>query len=258
MSALSPADVPREAQSLGPQRTQRTQRTAIGQALPKSGCPLRNSPIFAPFTSFAKKKPLSPRPARGFTLLELIVAIAVFAVAATMAYSGLDLLLRSRAGLEQSAERQRELELAVLALERDLRQALGRPARGPYGDELPAFAGSGVAAEWSVLDLTGGPDGVHAQLVRVRWGLVDGALWRGREPVLDRSPRETARNRKLLDGVQRLAFHYLAGANQRLDQWPPRTGITAPERLPRAVEVSLQLADVGEIVRLVELPETPR
>lgn len=215
--------------------------------------------FFASFASFADPSSRSARDRqRGFTLLELIVAIAVFAVAATMAYSGLDLLLRSRANLEQGADRQRELELAVLALERDLRQALGRPARGPYGDELPALAGSGIAAEWSVLDLVGGRDGVHAQAVRVRWGLVDGALWRGREAVLDRSPRENVRNRKVLGGVRRLSFRYLAGARQRLDQWPPRIGISAPERLPRAVEVTLQLADVGEIVRLVELPESPR
>lgn len=199
-----------------------------------------------------------PRRARGFTLIELMVAIAVFAVVATMAYSGLDLLLRSGASLEQGAQRQREVELAVLALERDLRQALARPARGPYGDEQPAFAGGAVAAEWTVLDLASAREGVHAQATRVRWGLVDGALWRGREAVLDRSPRDTTRDRRVLDGVQRLAFRYVGGGRQRLDQWPPRTGISAPERLPRAVEFSLQLQDIGEIVRLVELPEAPR
>ncbi|GMU42239.1 MAG: type II secretion system minor pseudopilin GspJ [Xanthomonadales bacterium] len=187
-----------------------------------------------------------------------MVAIAVFAVAATMAYSGLDLLLRSSASLEQGAERQREIELAVLALERDLRQALARPVRGPYGEEQSAFVGDAVAAEWTVLDLASARDGIHAQATRVRWGLLDGALWRARETVLDRSPRETTRNRRVLGGVQRLAFRYVGGGRQRLDQWPPRTGINAPERLPRAVEVSIQLQDQGEIVRLVELPEAPR
>lgn len=201
---------------------------------------------------------MSGRSQRGFTLIELIVAIAIFAIVATMAWSGLDLLLRSRASLEQGADRQRELELAVLALERDLRQALARPARGPYGDEQPAFAGNTLAAEWSVLDLASSRAGVHAEATRVRWGLVDGALWRGRDAVLDRSPRESVRARRVLADVQRLTFRYVGGGRQRLDQWPPRTGITGPERLPRAVEVTLQLADLGEIVRLVELPETPR
>lgn len=195
---------------------------------------------------------------RGFTLLELIVAIAVFAVVATMAYSGLDLLLRSRESLEAQAQRQRELELAVLGIERDLRQALARPARGPYGDEQPALIGSGIAAEWTALDLTSSRDGVRTAALRVRYALVDGALWRSRDAVLDRSPRDSSRTRKVLGDVERLSWRFVAAGRQRLDQWPPRTGITAPERLPRAVEVTLTLKDIGEIVRLVELPEAPR
>jgi general secretion pathway protein J len=194
----------------------------------------------------------------GFTLLELIVAVAVFAVVATMAYSGLDLLLRSRERLEQASERQRAIDLAVLSLERDLRQALPRPVRGAYGDEQPAMSGNGVAAEWTVLDLGSARDGVRMEATRVRYAVVDGALWRARDAVLDRSPRETARSRRLLEGVERLSWRYLQSARQRLDQWPPRTGIVAPERLPRAVEVTLVLEDRGEISRLIELPEAPR
>jgi len=228
-----------------------------------SPCRLKPSSLsFASFASFADKKGLRPNRARnrdrGFTLLELIVAVAVFAVVATLAYSGLDLMLRSRASLEGEADRQRAVELAVLGLERDLRQALARPVRGPYGEEQPALMGSAGAAEWTVLDLTSSRDGVHPVAGRVRYAVVDGALWRARDPVLDRSPRESARNRRVLADVQRMSFRYVAGARQRLDQWPPRTGITAPERLPRAVEVTLVLADRGEISRLIELPESPR
>jgi general secretion pathway protein J len=219
---------------------------------------------FAFFASFADKRtgPANRRGHRcrqhGFTLLELIVAVAVFAVVATIAYSGLDLVLRSRSSLEAEASRQRELDLAVLGLERDLRQALARPVRGPYGNEQPAMAGSAVAAEWTLLDLASSRQGVYPDAGRVRYELVDGALWRSRDAVLDRSPRETSRRRRVLDDVERLSFRYVASIRQRLDQWPPRTGITAPERLPRAVEVTLVLADRGEIVRLIELPEAPR
>lgn len=195
---------------------------------------------------------------RGFTLLELIVAVAIFAVVATMAYSGLDLLLRSQESLDQTAARQRAVDLAVLRIERDLQHALPRPARGAYGDPQPAMVGSEALAEWSVLDLQGAKDGVRPQGMRVRYAVIDGQLWRAQDAVLDRTPRDSARQRPILDQVERISFRYLVGNKQRLDQWPPRSGITAPERLPRGVEVTLRLKDIGEIVRIVELPETPR
>ena len=197
-------------------------------------------------------------PQRGFTLLELIVAVAIFAVVATMAYGGLDLLLRSQSTLDSTAARQRAIDLAVLRIERNLAHALARPARGPYGDPQPAMQGSAVLAEWSVLDLQGATDGIRPQGMRVRYAVIDDQLWRAQDAVLDRTPRESARQRPILDQVERISFRYLVGNKQRLDQWPPRSGITAPERLPRGVEVALRLKDVGEIVRVVELPEAPR
>lgn len=194
----------------------------------------------------------------GFTLIELIVAVAVFAVVALMAYGGLDLILRSRAGLEQSFERQREIERAVLRIERDLRQSYARAVRGAYGEEQPAMAGDSQRLSFSSLELRSDADGVAARGARIGYLRRDGALWRSADPVLDRSPRETARLTQQLQRVARVQFSYLGEGNQRLDQWPPRTGIVAPERLPRAVEVLIELEDVGEIVRLIELPEAPR
>lgn len=198
------------------------------------------------------------RPQRGFTLLEVIVAVAIFAVVSLMAYSGLELLLRSQRGLDTAAERQRTIDLAVLRLERDLRQAYARPVRGPYGDAQAAMIGSQTRAEWSVLDLQGARDGVREQGTRVSYAVQDGALWRAQDPVLDRTPRDSARKRLLLDQVERISWRYWIAGKQRLDQWPPRTGISAPERLPRAIEVTLKLKDVGDIVRIIELPEMPR
>jgi hypothetical protein len=119
------------------------------------------------------------------------------------------------------------VELAVLGLERDLRQALARPVRGPYGEEQPALAGSATAAEWTVLDLTSSRDGVHPVAGRVRYTVVDGALWRARDPVLDRSPRESARSRRVLEDVQRISWRYVASARR-----DSTNGRRAPE-LPR-------------------------
>jgi general secretion pathway protein J len=197
------------------------------------------------------------RAQRGFTLLELIVAVAVLSVLSLLAYGGLDALFRSREAQLAAAERARALELAVLRIERDLRHAHPRPVRGAYGETLPALAGSEFAAEWSVLDLEATRTGIATQGLRVGYAVSDGALWRSVDPVLDRTPRDTARRRRILDQVESIRFVYRS-RGERLSSWPPRTGSSDPARLPRAVEVSLRVAGVGEIVRIIELPEAAR
>lgn len=199
----------------------------------------------------------SPWFQRGFTLLEVIVAVAVLSVVSLLAYGGLDAIFRSRDTQVAAAERARALELAVLRIERDLRHAHPRPVRGPYGEAQPAMAGTEFAAEWSVLDLEASGTGIATQGLRVGYAVVDGALWRSIDPLLDRTPRESARRRLILADVERISFVYRS-RDERLAAWPPRTGSSNPERLPRAVEVTLRVAGVGDIVRLIELPEAVR
>src|SRR5690606_41883060 len=82
------------------------------------------------------------RVGRGRTLLGLLVAVALFARLGTGTYRLLDTVLRADAGTRQQELRLRELSRAMAAFERDLRQALARPVRAPYGDPL-----AGVSSE---------------------------------------------------------------------------------------------------------------
>ena len=81
-------------------------------------------------------------PARGFTLLEVLVAVALFAVAAALAFGGLDALTRARSRLDAGNERLGRLQFAVGLLERDLRSAAARGVRDGYGAPLPALLGT--------------------------------------------------------------------------------------------------------------------
>jgi general secretion pathway protein J len=62
------------------------------------------------------------RPARGFTLLEVMVALVIMAVLATMAWQGVDGLVRAREGAERSGEAALRLGTVISQWEQDLSQ----------------------------------------------------------------------------------------------------------------------------------------
>jgi general secretion pathway protein J len=60
------------------------------------------------------------RPARGFTLVELLVAVAVLAIVAVLGWRGLDGIIRSRQALTEQMDQTRGLQLAFAQLQSDL------------------------------------------------------------------------------------------------------------------------------------------
>ncbi|MES2264763.1 MAG: prepilin-type N-terminal cleavage/methylation domain-containing protein [Pseudomonadota bacterium] len=59
---------------------------------------------------------------RGFTLVELLVAIAVLAIVAVLGWRGLDGIIRSRKALTEQMEQTRGIQLAFAQLQSDLEQ----------------------------------------------------------------------------------------------------------------------------------------
>src|SRR3546814_17201668 len=116
----------------------------------------------------------------GFSLLEVLVALAIFAVVAALAWGGLDTLARARHTLDAERERLGELQLTIAQLERDLRQAVARPVRDGVGAELPALLGQDSAIEVTRLAPGGGWQTPLPALERVGWRCSDGEFQRQR------------------------------------------------------------------------------
>lgn len=191
----------------------------------------------------------------GFTLLELMIAIAIFALLAAIAYSGLASVLDARAITERQADRLQQLQRTFLTLDRDLDQLVPRGIRDDYGDRQPAFL-SGLDGE-QLFELTRGgwrnPAKLpRSSLQRVRYVLRDKALWRERWPTLDRGPDTPPIALKLIDRVLSVRLRYLDPQREWQEQWPPlnNVGEAVAPAAPLAVEIEIETEDYGSLRRL--------
>ncbi len=200
---------------------------------------------------------------RGFSLVELLVAVTVFGALAAAAYGGLANVARTRAALAERQDRFAGVVRAVSDLDRDIAQAISRPIRGNYGELQPAVRGASDNLELTRMGFANPRAEPRSNLERVVYGLSDHSLRRGRYAVLDRAPNSAPRQRDLIDKVASLRLRYLGLDGTWRETWPPpdpgaqQAGGTAIESmLPRAIEIRVKLDDFGELRRLVELPSS--
>ena len=90
----------------------------------------------------------------GFTLLELLVALSIFSVISVMAYGGLQTVISTKQATEKSAERISQIQLVMMRISNDLRQAVTRKIRDEYGIKIDTATLNDVTGyTWALVDL---------------------------------------------------------------------------------------------------------
>jgi general secretion pathway protein J len=188
----------------------------------------------------------------GFTLVELLVALAVFATMAALAYGGLNSIAKTRGELARQEDRFRDLSRAVDMLNRDLGESVARPVRGSNGQQLPAIIGTSGQIEITRLGFANPQAEPRSNLERVMYELDANTMKRGRYAVLDRVPDTAPTITDLNFAVDDFRLRYLNADGKWLDAWPPQDA-TDPTVLPRAVQWTIQTRDYGELQGVAEL-----
>jgi general secretion pathway protein J len=197
-------------------------------------------------------RPLTPGPrSLGFSLIELLVALVVFATMAALAYGGLNSVARTRSELARQQDAFRDLTRAIEKLNRDIGEAVARTIRDPSGNPLPALIGTADHIELTRVGFANPQAEPRSNLERVLFERDAGTLKRGRYLVLDRAPTTTPEITDLHVAVTDFRLRYLGGDNRWLDVWPPPQ--TDPAQLPRTIEWHVQTHDYDEIAGIVEL-----
>ena len=194
---------------------------------------------------------------RGLTLIELMVALAIFAILGVLSYRALSEVVTSRARLDENFERWRAIGRCMQRLDTDLIQVVAPVAGSADANGLGAPTASlALASPAMILGRAasgGGPElqflrldetrGVRRVGYRLSEGRLDWLRWSGREAFGEPAVEP------LLDKVRDLRWRFLLN-NNRLDAWPPGDSRSA---LPDAVILELDLPDVGIITRIIAL-----
>ncbi|MEO0436318.1 MAG: type II secretion system minor pseudopilin GspJ [Pseudomonadota bacterium] len=209
--------------------------------------------------------------ASGFTLVEVLVALAITVMVTATAYTSISAAISSVDQLRAGGDRVRDLNRALSIVSRDLRQFSNRFIVDEFDEPRAPLTGGPLAIHPLELTRAGWQNSTglpRSDLQRVFYYLEDDSLWRAYYQVLDRLGDSEPVRVRLLDRVEELELRFLPelellqvdqNANIDTRNWErnwvlePGTGLTPPDP-PQALEIRLNLEDFGELRRIYELP----
>lgn len=184
---------------------------------------------------------------RGFTLIEIIVAIAIFALIAAITFPALIQFLDMRERINAKNESLNTLQKTFLFMSRDFAYAVNRLNKDEFGDPLKTTLSIN---DNSLIELTSANqdfnlDGLGVPR-RVRWLLEDKTLFRVQYPVMDPDGDTQAYRQALLrgvDDVEMKIFSIEDGRDAESRRWNEAT------RLPNMIKVKVEMENGLEYER---------
>ncbi len=195
---------------------------------------------------------------KGFTLIEILIALTIFAILASITSSSLYYAFTTRAKVDMQADRLNELQLAMSILEQDTAQIVARAVRGNEMRLFPTLLGQSTYMEFT-RDGVVNPESSEKRSTLQRVALVchNNALIRRTWDSLDTIDRERHHDKTLIRFVNKCQFSYLSRTRQVLPEWREQTQTQGEhsEILPTALQINLTLKDWDKISVLFIIPE---
>lgn len=191
----------------------------------------------------------------GFTLIEILVALFIFAVVGLISAQLLGRTVNAYEVLDDRGQRLSQIHRAMLVVERDMLQFRNRPIRMAQGEPLPAL----MIGDEGALSMTRGGwrnplQRPRSELQRVGYRIQEEKLVRAYWPVLDRRGDEEPIFQTLLEGVEDLEFFAIDQNGQEHKFWPPRSGQGAGQLQIAGLVLRVSMVPVGIVERVWEVP----
>jgi general secretion pathway protein J len=179
------------------------------------------------------------------------------AIIATLTGQALHTATSSSEATNDAVKRLSSVDRTWMLLEADLRNALPRAIAPSMGEPIPALQANRSSDYWLRVFRGGVVNPLHAprsELIRIGYRLTDNVLWRDTWVNIASVDERDALKQKLMGDVKDVVIRVLSNQATSLAAGPwvqdwPDSGV-APNILPRALEVTIQTEDYGEMKRL--------
>ncbi|MFC3907605.1 GspJ family T2SS minor pseudopilin variant LspJ [Legionella dresdenensis] len=191
----------------------------------------------------------------GFTLIEILIALAVFAILATITSSAMYYAFSTRSRLNTHADKLTELQIALTLIARDAEQVVNRPVHKGESILLPAFIGKSNYVELTRNGIAN-PGAVEQRSTLKRVALICSGkqLIRRSWTILDANGHKQYQDKVLLDDLTKCRISYLSATLQILQEWH-ETVSSRREPLPKAIQLDITLKNWGNMNFLFIIPK---
>lgn len=193
---------------------------------------------------------------RGFTLMEVLIALFIFVIVMVIMTSGFGVAIQAERQVDEVSDKLGEIQIAEALISRDVAQAVNRPILDVDGTLLPAFIVNPGQPQWLEFTRSGVINplarATRSTMMRVGYDLDKDVLIRKSWRVLDRAPTTVPDSRVLLTGVRSVALSVLNADNLFVE-------VTEPlQILPIAVKVDIEFINRERLSRTIRIVGVPK
>ena len=194
---------------------------------------------------------------KGFTLIEVLIALSIFAVMASLTSYILFHSFDTDKQLKARSQQLHNLDYAITLLRRDTQQSIERAVRGNDQSLIKAFIGTPKLAEWSRGGFSNPGANEHRSTIkRVAYLCHSGALIRRTWSLLDTPDRSEFHTSLLLNNLKSCSFTYVNTQHKPVNTWSikDRDSKTKIPLLPLGIIAHFSGVPWGDITVNLPLP----